>query len=279
MYISGNKYNIINRLHQLPTGTIDLSTFRSEISGYTFSGIADFHVVDKINNELGYKYFIFTRNPIFINQNYVSWTSGLSNQGVIWSNSYIRRFLFNNTSDRLADSGDVGRTATGISGIISYTNDVANLNTGQIINLGRMDYLGTMLNNEKIVWEADLTISDSTTRRIFGTENLINNVGDLWFIYLNAIRTGGSVATTNISGGLYTLFKINGVEAWASITGTTIADQNSHNLRIEVDAYNSGINFYLDNNLLTSNKFSNYSGFAEICTGFNRDFYFARQAR
>lgn len=66
MYITGTKFNFINRLHELPTGIVDLQSFEGELPDYAFSGVAEVHVVNKINNEFSKKYYVFTLDASYL---------------------------------------------------------------------------------------------------------------------------------------------------------------------------------------------------------------------
>ena len=61
-YVSGNLQNFNNRLHQLPSNTGDLSSFRLEGVNYTYSSGYNQH----LNREYRKWYYSFTQNPSFL---------------------------------------------------------------------------------------------------------------------------------------------------------------------------------------------------------------------
>jgi len=58
MYLTGNAYNLEERLHQLPTGVSDLNRFRLEALSYKVNYTTG--VFTDINNEFHRKYFILS---------------------------------------------------------------------------------------------------------------------------------------------------------------------------------------------------------------------------
>lgn len=60
-YISGNLSNFASRLHQSPTGVIDLNSLRLESELYT--GNASYNEINKWNTEYNRQYWKFTNDP------------------------------------------------------------------------------------------------------------------------------------------------------------------------------------------------------------------------
>jgi hypothetical protein len=50
MYISGTKYDLERRIHQLCTTPSDYTDYQTEFAGYTFTG-QEIHIENRINKE------------------------------------------------------------------------------------------------------------------------------------------------------------------------------------------------------------------------------------
>ena len=62
MYSSGDISNFASRLHQLPTGILELQNYRLEATGANYTGIAARYQNTKWNKEFNYQWFRFTND-------------------------------------------------------------------------------------------------------------------------------------------------------------------------------------------------------------------------
>lgn len=72
MYITGQIYNLKNRLHQLPANTGELYLYSVEGKSYNYTGNADYYISGKIEDEFRKKYYNFTRNSSYLTGYYIT---------------------------------------------------------------------------------------------------------------------------------------------------------------------------------------------------------------
>ena len=79
MWISGNISNFAHRIHQIPTGTNDLTGYLYESRNY--SGISPNYQIEKWNREYNLKYYQFTHNGSYLTGRDFFGTSNASSLG------------------------------------------------------------------------------------------------------------------------------------------------------------------------------------------------------
>jgi hypothetical protein len=75
MYVSGHLGNFQVRLHQLPTGQVDLNSFN--IEGHNYTGLVSGYQITRWNREYARRQYAMTRNGTFLTGKVFNYTTSL----------------------------------------------------------------------------------------------------------------------------------------------------------------------------------------------------------